>query len=95
MTTTKSKTKMMRQVKLVREGKPGEDVFWIDNDVAKVGRRVVDEAGVVWTVVETYNARPFEDVDRQIRTRAEFAATPRRSQVTCIIRSIHPNEERN
>jgi hypothetical protein len=75
MTTTKSKSKMLRQVKLVREGAPGEDVFWIDNDLARIGKRVVDEAGVVWRVAETYNARPFADVDRQIRVWADFAKT--------------------
>ena len=75
MTTTKTPSKMMRQVKLVREDKPGEDVFWIDNDLARVGKRVVDQAGVVWRVAETYNARPFADVDRQIEVWAEFAKT--------------------
>lgn len=75
MTTTKAKPKMMRQVKLVREDRPGEDVFWIDNDLAKVGKRVVDEADVVWRVAETYNARPFADVDRQIEVWAEFTKT--------------------
>lgn len=73
--TTKTASKMLRQVKLVREGRPGEDVFWIDNDLAKVGKRVVDAGGVVWRVVETYNARPFTDIDRQIETWAEFAKT--------------------
>ena len=75
MTTPKAKSKMMRQVKLVRECRPGEDVFWIDNDLAKIGKRVVDGAGVVWRVAETYNARPFIDVDRQIEVWAEFAKT--------------------
>ena len=75
MTTTKPQSKMMRQVKLVREGKPGEDVFWIDNELAKVDKRVVDGAGVIWRVAETYNARPFADVDRQIEVWAEFAKT--------------------
>jgi hypothetical protein len=64
---------MMRQV-LLRSGTK-EDVFWIRNEVARVGKRVVDEDGVVWTVAEAYNARPFKDVDRQIRTWAEFAET--------------------
>ena len=75
MTTTAPKSKMMRQVKLVREGRPGEDVFWIDNDLAKVGKRLVDDKGVLWRVAETYNARSFEDVDRQIEVWAEFAKT--------------------
>lgn len=73
MTTVKSSSQMMRQV-LLRSGTK-EDVFWIRNEVARVGKKVVDEDGVVWTVTEAYNARPFEDVDRQIRTWAEFAET--------------------
>ena len=75
MTTTKAKSRMLRQVKLVREERPGEDVFWIDNDLAQVGKRVVDEAGVVWKIAEIYNARPFADVDRQIEVWSEFAKT--------------------
>lgn len=72
-TTTKAKTQMLRQV-LLRSGTK-QDVFWIRNEIAKAGKRVVDDKGTVWIVVETYNARPFEDVDRQIRTWAEFAET--------------------
>jgi hypothetical protein len=64
---------MMRQV-LLRSGSK-HDVFWIRNEVAKVGKKVVDEDGVVWTVAEAYNARPFKDVDLQIRVWAEFAET--------------------
>lgn len=75
MTTTKSKSKMMRQVKLVREDRRGEDVFWIDSVQATVGKRVIDEAGVIWRVAEAYNARPFTDVNRQIEVWAEFAKT--------------------
>lgn len=73
MTTTKPKAQMLRQV-LLRSGTK-QDVFWIRNEIAKAGKRVVDDNGVVWTVIETYNARPFEDVDRQIRTWAESAET--------------------
>lgn len=75
MTATKSKPKLMRQVKLVREDQPREDVYWISNELAKVGKRVVDEAGVVWRVAETYNVRPFADVEQQIEVWAEFAKT--------------------
>ena len=74
-TTTKTPSKMMRQVKLVREDRPAEDVYWIDNELAKVGKRVVDGAGVIWRVAEIYNARPFADVEQQIETWAEFAKT--------------------
>lgn len=73
MTTVKASTQMMRQV-LLRSGSK-QDVFWIRNEVARVGKKVVDDDGIVWTVVEAYNARPFEDVDRQIRVWAEFAET--------------------
>ena len=75
MTAIKSKSKLMRQVKLVREDQPREDVYWISNELAKVGKRVVDEAGVVWRVTEAYNARPFTDVERQIAVWSEFAKT--------------------
>ncbi len=50
-------------------------MFWINNELAKVGKRVVDGAGIIWRVAETYNARPFADVDRQIEVWAEFAKT--------------------
>ncbi len=60
MTATKSKSKMMRQVKLVREDRRSEDVFWIDNRQATVGKHVIDEAGVIWRVAEAYNARHAE-----------------------------------
>lgn len=75
MTTTKPKAKMLRQVKLVREDQPREDVYWIPNELAKVGKRVVDEKDVVWRVAEAYNARPFADVERQIEVWSEFAKT--------------------
>lgn len=64
---------MMRQV-LLRSGTK-QDVFWIRNEVARVGKKVVDADGIVWTVVEAYNAKPFDDVDRMIRVWAELAET--------------------
>ncbi len=75
MTTTKAPKTMLRQVLLVEDGGAGQAVFWIDNAIAKKGARVVDEAGKRWRVAEIYNARSFEDVDRQIRVWSEFAKT--------------------
>lgn len=71
----KAASEMLRQVLLVEEGGSGQDVFWIRNEVARVGARVRDEAGKIWRVAEIYNAKPFEDVDLQIRVWAEFAET--------------------
>lgn len=73
--TTKSKSEMLRQVLLVEESGNKQGVFWIDNDKARVGARVRDEAGKIWRVAEIYNAKSFEDIDRQIRVWAEFAET--------------------
>jgi len=77
MTTTKARGEMLRQVLLERPIANGtkRDVFWIRNELAIAGKRVVDEDGHVWTVVETYNAHSFNDVDRQIQVWAEFAKT--------------------
>lgn len=60
--------KMLRQVLLRRpRGESGymDDVVWIDDELAHKGKRVQDEDGIVWVVKETYNAKPFEDVDKQ------------------------------
>lgn len=73
--TTKAPKALLRQVLLVEDGGTGQDVFWIRNDVARKGARVVDEAGKIWRVAEIYNVRSFEDVDRQIRVWSEFAKT--------------------
>ncbi len=69
MSTTTADTKMLRQV-LLREFKPEDqprkqDVFWIENEFAKVGKKLKDDDGIVWVVVETYNAKLFKDVDKQ------------------------------
>ena len=70
---------LLRQVLLTRrvphyvDGLGGElaheserrDVFWIDAELAKVGKRVRDEDGRVWTVAEVYNAKPFTDIEKQ------------------------------
>lgn len=77
-TAARDRGEMLRQVMLERERDGGgfkRDVFWIRNELATVGRRVVDEAGFVWTVVEAYNARRFADVEAQIKTWSEFAKT--------------------
>lgn len=66
MTTTKSKGELLRQVLLRRQLHDTgytEDVFWIQNAMAKVGKRVRDEDGVVWRVQEIYNTKTFHDVD--------------------------------
>jgi hypothetical protein len=67
--------KILRQVKLHRpvEGGVAEDVWWIDNAVAKVGKRVLDEAGVTWVVVEIYGARAFSDIDKVVGVQKVFA----------------------
>lgn len=75
MTTTKANKTLLRQVLLVEDGGSRQDVFWIDNAVARKGARVVDEAGKRWRVAEVYNVRSFEDVDRQIRVWSDFAKT--------------------
>jgi hypothetical protein len=76
MSIVKDKGEMLRQVLLRRPTRQGhaEDVFWIDNSIAKVGKRVRDEDGVVWLVAETYSAKPFADVDLHHRTWKAFAA---------------------
>ncbi len=54
----------LRQVMLVRPSETGEyrDVAWIDNRLARVGKRVATEDGVVWTVRALYNAKERDDV---------------------------------
>lgn len=64
MTTIKS-DKMLRQVLLKELNGTKQDVFWIDNEVARVGKKVKDEDGIVWVVAEAYNAKLFDDVDKQ------------------------------
>lgn len=66
MTTVKDRGDMLRQVLLRRPSEHGyyEEVFWIDNAVAKAGKRVRDDDGLIWTIVEIYSARHFEDVDK-------------------------------
>lgn len=77
MSVVKDNGEMLRQVLLRRPSANRidyfEDVAWIDNAVAKVGKRVCGEDGVVWTVVETYNAKPFADVDKLRDTWKRFA----------------------
>jgi hypothetical protein len=65
--STKDKGQMLRQVLLRRPVDNGhaEDVFWIDNTLARVGKRLRDDDGVVWTVIDTYTARPFDDLEAQ------------------------------
>ncbi len=55
---------ILRQVMLVRPSEIGEyqDVCWIRNELARVGKRVQDENGVVWTVRELYNSKERDDV---------------------------------
>lgn len=65
--STKTKGEMLRQVLLRRQlhdAGYSEDVFWIQNELAVVGKRVRDEEGIVWRVQEVYNAKPFSDVDK-------------------------------
>jgi hypothetical protein len=68
---------MMRQVKLQRRSTTGlkEDVFWIDNELAKPGKRVIDTDGIVWIVAEVYNAKPSKELDIEYEAWREFART--------------------
>lgn len=50
-----------------------EDVFWIDNKLAKIGKKVKDEDGVIWTIKDVYNAKEFEDIEQQRATWKRFA----------------------
>lgn len=75
MTTTTSK-EVLRQVLLRKPSESGgynEDVFWIDNKLAKVGKKVVGEDGVVWQIAELYGAREFSDLEIQRGTWKRFA----------------------
>ena len=66
----------LRQVLLRRPSDGGhfEDVFWIQVSLAKVGKRLLSEDdGHVWTVVELYNVRAFEDVEQQRQTWKRFS----------------------
>ena len=65
----------MRQVLLCERFGNGQDVFWIDNELASPGKQVLDEADKIWVVAEVYNVRKFADVDRQVGVWAEFART--------------------
>ncbi len=66
---------MLRQVKLLRRSPRGhiEDVFWIDNALAKKGKRVVDDEGIVWIVAEVYTAKPSKELDIEYEAWREFA----------------------
>ncbi len=35
------------------------DIVWIRNDIARTGRMVADGSGEVWTIAETFGARPM------------------------------------
>ncbi len=54
-----------RQVAVSRPSDHGVfvDVWWIDNAIASVGRRVLDEEGVIWTITAVYGARPRASVE--------------------------------
>jgi hypothetical protein len=69
------KGEMFRQVLLSRPIENGrkDEVCWIDNDIAKVGKRVRTEDGIEWTIVATYNAKHFADVDSLRSTWKRFA----------------------
>jgi hypothetical protein len=62
---------LLRQVLLRRpighrgENAHKEDVAWIDNRFARVGKRLVDEDGIIWTVIETYSVSAPDDLDRR------------------------------
>ena len=68
MTTTTKSDIVLRQVLMRRDSGDGvalEDVYWIFNELAKVGKHVVDDNGAEWTIIETYGAKKFDDVDKQ------------------------------
>jgi hypothetical protein len=65
---------MMRQVKMVSESELGhyELVCWIDNGLARVGKRLyLDDDGLddrhahVWVVDELYGTREAKDMNRE------------------------------
>lgn len=60
---------MLRQVLVECEevspnGGHVNDVRWIDNKIARHGKRVRCEDGKIWKIIAMYNAKPFEDVDK-------------------------------
>jgi len=74
MTTTSKE--VLRQVLLRKPSASGgynEDVFWIDNKLARVGKKVLGEDGAIWQIIETYNALEFEDIEKQRAAWKSFA----------------------
>lgn len=59
----------LRQVTLRRpigaSGSYGEDVFWIKEEFAKAGKRLVDEDGIIWTVKEVHGRSAVDDLDKR------------------------------
>lgn len=67
---------MLRQVLLSRPRRPShsdgtdgfgvyQDVFWIDSALARKGKKVIDEEGLVWTVEETYGVKDMQYLVKQ------------------------------
>lgn len=63
-----------RQCELKRPSETGQytDVFWIDNKLAKLNKRVIDDDGNIWTITALYNARAFKDVEETIKLWKRF-----------------------
>lgn len=62
----------LRQVTLSRptgrhdgENRVAEDVFWIQEEFAKVGKHVMDEDGLIWNVKEVYGRSAVDDLDKR------------------------------
>ena len=69
--------KMLRQVLMrssnEKQDSYKEDVYWIDNKLAKANKRLRDERGRIWVVTEVYDARPFTDIEKYIDVWKHFA----------------------
>lgn len=64
----------LRQVTLRRDNNMyyQEDVCWIDDRLARVGKLVRDEEGRHWKVWELHGVKQSDDLEREYRTWRSF-----------------------
>jgi hypothetical protein len=64
----------LRQVTLTRPSQDGQlfEVCWIDDSLAKVGRRILGDDEIIWKVSEIYGTRDSTEVEKQYLSWKQF-----------------------